>query len=1390
MRTKQKLLSLLLAAAMVLTLLPVAALAATVENCTDENCSHAAAIGTTHYDTLAEAITAAQDGDTVALLKDANESETLDVTKSITIEGNDYKINSTASRILWVSASDITVTLNNIEFVSQTAERGVQVNPNLTGVTLNINHCVVPGTYYAVNICSNTSLTLNIDGCTISGWGALNLWGNNYEVNVSNSTLKGTNDKSYNADGWNGFGTIVLEGDTTNQTEEHVEVCHVVLENCTIMATTVENADGNANIQKVILFNSKSKDNVVEIKGNSTIISNEQGDLTPFCIDNGTGNKLSITGGTFSSDPSEYVAEGYITAENSNGTYTVEELGEDNSVAKIGSTYYATLAGAVKAAKTGDTVTLLADTTDNSTITISSKTVTIDLNGHEIGFSANQYFYINANGKLVLTGSGRAYEQTPNYGPVMLRGNLMANQMSALEVGPEVTLEGWAGVFVNRNSNNNNGISVVVEGTLKSVRDTSNAIGAGIYINGSIQNTNDKTAPQIMLTETSRIESVGDGIYAAGYAVWNLAGDIDAGQDALSIKSGTFNITGGTYTAHGAFADPAAANNNGSESTGAALSITSNDGYAKKTVVNVTGGTFSSDNGYGVYEGIAQKNGAPAAAASYATITIEDGAFAGASDKVAVMLDALEDKKVISGGYFTSDPSDYVAAGLAAVPSDKDGYTYMVGVAVTSVSLDKTTLDLAVGETAKLTATVTPDGAAHKAVTWASNNESVATVKDGTVTAKAPGTATITVTTKDGGKTATCTVTVREEFAVSYKSEFGVAPDQQTVKSGTVITLPGALTADGYTFTGWKCGETVYEAGAEIEVTAAMTFVAQWNEIIAENVEVASGDTTASVAPELENNQNAKEVAAALAAPDTVKEEGLTGEAASVAKDTAAIANAVAEGQDHFGADADITIVVETYLDIQVTGVVNQAEGAQKSVTLNITPMYQLKATTNSSNMTEYNTIAIGRPQELKVTETVTITLPLPSVFNGNDHLYVKHVSKQGTFYYEPDADALQNGQVKFKNPHGFSEFTLISDARTATVAFLDKDGTVDNTLTLTPADVNQKLPSVTAPSGKYFDGWKFDGIKGTHTVLTDDLLTELAAKGDTVTATPVFSRDDFDTAPTYTVTAPSKVDNGTVKVSPSRAEKGDTVTITVTPDRGYELDEIIVTDKNGDELKLTEKSENRFTFRMPASKVSIEVSFVKTEEEPVKPVEPVELPFTDVAEDAWYAEAVQYVYEKGLMGGSDSAETFQPEAPTTRAMLVTILYRLEGEPAVTGASAYTDVPAGQYYTDAVAWATRSLIVEGYNGLFRPNDTLTRQDLAAILYRYASYKGYDMSQRADLTVYTDATQVSPYAADAMAWANAEELITGLPGTLLAPKSDSTRAVIATILMRFCENVAN
>ncbi|WP_242955482.1 S-layer homology domain-containing protein [Flavonifractor sp. An52] len=309
-------------------------------------------------------------------------------------------------------------------------------------------------------------------------------------------------------------------------------------------------------------------------------------------------------------------------------------------------------------------------------------------------------------------------------------------------------------------------------------------------------------------------------------------------------------------------------------------------------------------------------------------------------------------------------------------------------------------------------------------------------------------------------------------------------------------------------------------------------------------------------------------------------------------------------------------------------------------------------------------------------------------------------------------------------------------------------------------------------------------------------IIKKLTGEGGTSTVTPGHTEHSYvdgvcticgQSVPTsstsYAITV-EKADNGTVTASRTRANKGLTITLTVKPDEGYKLDDLTVTDKNGSEVKLTDKGDGKYTFTMPASAVTVKASFTKDD----APVD-TGLPFTDVKADDWFYEAVKYAYDNKLMDGTSST-TFAPLMTTNRAMIVTILWRLEGSPVVNYAMNFGDVESGVWYTEAVRWAAAEGIVKGYSDtVFAPNDTVTREQLATILYRYAEYKEYDVTAKGDLTTFADGSTVSTWAADGMTWAVGAELITGKDGGKLDPTGTATRAEVATILMRLCENVA-
>lgn len=176
---------------------------------------------------------------------------------------------------------------------------------------------------------------------------------------------------------------------------------------------------------------------------------------------------------------------------------------------------------------------------------------------------------------------------------------------------------------------------------------------------------------------------------------------------------------------------------------------------------------------------------------------------------------------------------------------------------------------------------------------------------------------------------------------------------------------------------------------------------------------------------------------------------------------------------------------------------------------------------------------------------------------------------------------------------------------------------------------------------------------------------------------------------------------------------------------------------------------------------------------------------YLDITPTDWFYGDVEYVFSHGLMDGVGNG-MFAPYQDTNRAMIVTILWRLEGKHTAAGPLSFTDVPYGQWYTEAIRWASEKGIVTGYSAQsFGPNDTITREQMAAILYRYAGYKGYNTAARGDLNSFRDCNTVSTWARDAMSWANSEMLINGMPGSLLAPQGSANRSQTAAILHRFC-----
>ena len=364
------------------------------------------------------------------------------------------------------------------------------------------------------------------------------------------------------------------------------------------------------------------------------------------------------------------------------------------------------------------------------------------------------------------------------------------------------------------------------------------------------------------------------------------------------------------------------------------------------------------------------------------------------------------------------------------------------------------------------------------------------------------------------------------------------------------------------------------------------------------------------------------------------------------------------------------------------------------------------------------------------------------SGFTVEDGCAVLHVKHFSTF--------VLNGQLTVAAKIGESEYGTLQEAVNAA-----KSG---DTIVLTQ-DCDEKI-SVSGKSVTIdLDGHTYDKDK-----ITLGSRCSMSVSDGKITITysaPSGGGSSSSSSGDYTVSVENSK-HGTVTVSPKRADKGDTVTITVKPDNGYELDELTVTDKDGDTVKLQSKGGNKYTFTMPGSKVTVEATFTLEKEE--------NLPFADVAEDYWAVEEITWAYENGYMNGV-SAERFAPGSTVTRQQLWMVLARLtEFNPS--------------NMTEAQHWAVESKISDGSN----PGGALTRQQMVTILYRWAQQMGYDVSGRADLSAFPDNASVAAYATEPMTWAIAEGIISGTTEGLLNPAGTATRAQFAVILYRFFENV--
>lgn len=1223
---KRRLLSAFLAVMMVLTMAPVAFAAEG-----DAGSSTAVAkIGDAGYATLAAAVAAAKNGDTVTLVKDTDQGFTVPAGLSITFDVNGKTLERTGQDIqnngtltirdntkqgkIIANGGNVGIAIgvgNNsvttIEYANVEAVEGAVITGQATGATITIEDGVFSTSDNAVIAGNGTKREGNANVITINGGtftgniksagyiacGIYAPWKDIITVNGGNFTVH------------NGIGIVARAGQVTVNGGTF---------------TCTGSAKGGVGDKK---FDMDAAQCVYFDASNPA-----------YPAYNSATDYIKLQGGTFSSDVSAYVAKGYVQ---NNGT--VEQLGATNAVAEVGGTYYKTLADAVAAAQDGQTVKMLNDTKVTEEISFSGKKITLDLNGKIIAGVFNDYYsVIEAQG----TEATLIVEDNSNGA----QGKITSNHYG----------------LTGRDDG-----SIIVNSGMIETGD-----GAALSGNNTTGNMNFTVNGGTLTTKS------GPAIYQPGQCKLTITGGTLNG--GISLRMGQVNISGGTINAATENLDSPAQyyNYSGNAWLPDALYVfggtynSTDSTYGNSLNLNITGGTFNCNNGQG--SAIAIYDIGKVAQAAKITISGDAKLATTTSNRKAYDVLSLSDIGVtnpdtgygnknlvgkvstaISGGYFTSDPSDYCADNLTGVSSGNTTYPWTVG---------EKSADTKPAEVAAATVAATVDKSASEAAQDAAK--------------------------EIGG----AMMTQNEAIKAAAKDE----ANKNTIDADTPVG-----------------GKTVTQKLQEVDPTITS---------------------------------------------DKVK------------------------------------IVYQTYIDVEVKDAAKE-NSTFTELTVELTPMYRVIAA--KSGVTDYhvdvdkntpeaiNAVQIVGEQPLTLTGKYEVTLQLPNGFvvPSDNKLSIKHQKSSGVEYYTGTVDTTSGTKMVTFETNGFSPFTI-----SAVAAYV---GTTAYPTLQEAANAANSGDTIVVKNGASHDltftatkSVKVKNETGAAVTVKFNGTDKKFGNGETETFSytkPSSSSGGSSSGKTTYKVTTSAVNNGGVNASPSSAEKGAAITITLSPDKGYKLDKLTVTDGSGKTVSTVKKSDTVYTFTMPASAVKVGVSYVKATETPSK------TKFNDVSANDWFASAVDYVTGKGMMNGT-ADNTFSPKANTTRGMVVTVLYRLENQPS-TSAASFTDVASGAYYANAVAWANANGIVSGYgSGKFGPNDKVTREQLAAILYRYAQYKKYDVSVGEDTNIlsYDDAQSISSYAIPAIQWACGAGVVTGKSGSKLDPKGNATRAEVAAMLMRFCENV--
>ena len=1185
-----------------------------------------------------------------------------------------------------------------------------------------------------------------------------------------------------------------------------------------------------------------------------------------------------------------------------------ESIGAQESVvAKIGDQKYSTLQAAINAATTGQTIQLVADTTDatsNSYIIQDGKELDLDLNGKHLTLPEiiSEYFIIK-NGKLTITdtstegngeiiatkcdnlidiqGSNTSFnfekgtivlngywsyknikygntavlirldtESTDATGTPSVNFGKDAKIVIANKSGDDTIYPGWA-IMVNgiaREKAAHYGATVDVYGQI---------INGGLYVNGTVVATQN-TVPVFNVYDGAKIDGQ---IYAAGYAKWNISGGDIKADTGMEIRAGELNMTGGSLvgTATPTSVKP---NGNGGTSDGVGLAIAQHTTRLPISV-NISSGTISG------FTGLLESNPQNGSSADIEKInvSISGGNFTASNGGTNAAF-SEDNRLTITGGTFSSDVSAYVADGYIqtesgtvealnannAVAKINDTYYKTLASAVAAAEPDATvTLLKNTKEKVTVSKNLTVDLGGHtltgsdltngngkpERVAFTANAGNV-TIQNGTVDGR--------VNAYDAGNlTIAANLTIKNSYNGKGYDCFGIVVWGDATNSKTPkLTVNGKVTLE-------KGGIAISTNGndkSNAEITINKGAVVSSNEdgaiylpsgklimnggtisgptgiqICAGSANINSefqlnGGTVIATGDDQRTSKGSGDGlipdGAAISVvnrgyPNGVPTVAINGGFFSSAKNDAVLAYNWSAGVASNWAEATSHVsITNGYFTSDPTAYVKSTTEAPRYVVDSDTPGYSYMVTNTE-------------PQKAPVIVKDATDTSLNSSITGDTKTKIERVISKANV--DGTAEAISDSaKTDIVNAAGVTsddqndktkKITIDVKVTVSATGATTEDNNKISTLTFTATpvatvSVNGQQQEKTVPvSNSYLNGKEitvklplpsdFTPVQIKHTssdgsveyflstqkrgaktfTIEDGCAVFTITKFSTfeVSGTQTYvepsSGGSISTPTTYAVNV-NAATNGAVAADKKTASKGTTVTVTASPSKGYVVDAVKVVDKDGKDVAVTAK-DGKYVFTMPASAVTVTGSFKA--ETPA----PVGLPFTDVKSGNWFYDAVKYAYAQGLMTGT-SATTFAPNGTMNRAMIVTVLYRLEKSPAVTGASKFTDVPAGQWYSDAVAWAAANKIVNGYDETtFGPMNAVTREQMAAILFRYEQYKGLEnVTLEENLNRFPDQNKISAYAIPALQWAVGQKIINGNADGTLDPTGTATRAQVAQI----------